>query len=233
MSFYSYKNEGNQRCPGLLGAEGMSRCCERVCIQVNKVYDACLQQETKQGLVVDLKNIKPCGVHFTPPLTFLGCRSTTTTGILRNTKITRLEDRPNFARVETDVKIPIEVTFKDADGVEGSGTAKICVHKDVILYVPDESVIPFELDSVVSAVCVSGSFNDCECFSFTIDACVTIILKIIAKVELLIPAFGFCEIPPCEEFADNVCDEFFSLPLFPPQMEDVIRRRGRCCSEEE
>ena len=45
--------------------------------------------------------------------------------------------------------------------------------------------------------------------------CVSIILKVLARVEILIPSYGFCSIPPCEEFADNVCDEFFSLPLFP------------------
>ena len=40
-------------------------------------------------------------------------------------------------------------------------------------------------------------------------------LKVLAEVEMLIPSFGFCSVPPCEEFAENVCDEFFSLPLFP------------------
>ena len=39
---------------------------------------------------------------------------------------------------------------------------------------------------------------------FDVDVCVTIILKIVAKVELLVPSFGFCQIPPCEEFAENV-----------------------------
>jgi hypothetical protein len=42
------------------------------------------------------------------------------------------------------------------------------------------------------------------------------VLKVLAKVEILVPSYGFCSIPPCEEFADSVCDEFFSLPLFPP-----------------
>jgi len=34
-------------------------------------------------------------------------------------------------------------------------------------------------------------------------------------VDIMIPTYGFCDIPPAEEFAENVCDEFFSLPLFP------------------
>jgi phosphoesterase RecJ-like protein len=43
-----------------------------------------------------------------------------------------------------------------------------------------------------------------------------LLFKVLAQVEILIPSYGFCSIPPCEEFAENVCDEFFSLPLFPP-----------------
>ena len=51
---------------------------------------------------------------------------------------------------------------------------------------------------------------------FRMTICVTVVLKVLAKVEILVPSYGFCQIPPCEEFADNVCDEFFSLPIFPP-----------------
>jgi len=226
MSFYSYKNEGNPRCPGRIGFEGLKRILEKVCIQVNKVYDSCLQQETLNNVRIILTEICKSRTNFVPPLTFISCRSTTVKGKLVGTHIDRLPDRPNFARVRTKVEIPIEVFFEDAEGRQGSGLATITVPKDVILYVPDESVIPFQLDSVVNAVCVSGRFVPGETFRFDVDVCITIILKIVAKVELLIPAFGFCEIPPCEEFAENMCEEIFRLPLFPPQLEDCIDRGG-------
>ena len=29
----------------------------------------------------------------------------------------------------------------------------------------------------------------------------------LAEVEMMVPSYGFCEITPCEEFAENVCDE--------------------------
>lgn len=219
MSFYSYKNEGNERCPSLIGFEGLKRIRERVCIQVNKVYDSCLQQETLNNIRVHLTHV--CGSGFEAPLTFISCRSTTVKGKLVGTTIQRLEDRNNFARVRTRVEIPIEVIFEDANRKQGSGKAVIIVPKDVIMFVPDESVIPFQLESIVNAICVSGTFIPGDSFRFDLDVCITIILKIVAKVELLIPAFGFCEIPPCEEFAENVCDEFFRLPLFPPQLEDM------------
>ena len=36
----------------------------------------------------------------------------------------------------------------------------------------------------------------------------------------------------CEEFADSVCDEFFSLPLFPQAVcdEDALRARNVSCT---
>ncbi len=234
MSFYSYKNEGNPRCPGRIGFDGLRKILEKVCIQVNKVYDSCLQQETLSDVRIVLTEVSKTKTNFVPPLNFLGCKSTTVKGKLVGTKIERLPERPNFARVRTKVEIPIEVLFEDCEGRQGTGKAVITVPKDVILYVPDESVIPFQLDSVVNAVCVSGRFIPGETFRFDVDVCITIILKIVAKVELLVPAFGFCEIPPCEEFAENVCEEIFRLPLFPPQLEDVCdRRRGGFRTHEE
>lgn len=226
MSFYSYKNEGNERCPGRIGFDGLRRITERVCIQVNKVYDSCLQQETLDNVRVIVKDVTPPSSGFTPPLTFLSCRSTSVKGKLVGTKIERIPERPNFARVRTKVEIPLEVSFEDANGKRGSGCAVIVIPKDVVMFVPDESVIPFELESVVNAICVSGTFVPGDAVRFDVDICITIILKIIARVELLIPAFGFCEIPPCEEFAENVCDEFFRLPLFPPQLEDIRARES-------
>ena len=227
MSFYSYKNVGNPRCPGRIGFDELKRIREKVCIQVNKVYDSCLQQETLNDVRIVLTEVSKGRHNFEPPLTFVSCRSTTTKGKLIGTRIDRLPDRPNFARVRTKVEIPIEVIFEDSECRQGSGMAVITIPKDVILYVPDESVIPFQLESIVNAVCVSGKFIPGETFRFNVDVCITIILKIVAKFELLIPSFGFCEIPPCEEFAESICEDIFELPLFPPQLEDILEKKKK------
>ncbi|MDO4739825.1 MAG: hypothetical protein Q4A66_04080 [Eubacteriales bacterium] len=145
--------------------------------------------------------------------TFESCRSSTTRGEITDLTIDRLCDRPQFARVRANIAVPIDVLFIDARCQEWMGQATITVAKDVLLAIPDESIVPFTLESLVSAICVSGSYiGDCQ---FKIDICVTIVLKILAEVEVMIPSYGFCQIPPSEEFSENVCDEFFSLPLFP------------------
>ena len=67
---------------------------------------------------------------------------------------------------------------------------------------------------------------------FGLEICVTVVLKVLAKVEVLVPSYGYCEVPPCEEFADSVCDEFFCLPLFPQAVcdEDALRARNVSCT---
>lgn len=49
MSFYSYKNASSTRCPcSVSGNDVLNGLNEKVCIQVQRVYDSCLQQE--QGI---------------------------------------------------------------------------------------------------------------------------------------------------------------------------------------
>ena len=145
--------------------------------------------------------------------TFESCRSSTTAGRISNLSIERLSDRPQFARVRCTVGVPLDVLFVDQRCQEWMGQTTIQVDKDILLCIPDDSIIPFTLESLVSAICVSGSYiGNC---AFEITVCVTVVLKVLAEVDILIPTYGFCQVPPCEEFAENVCDEFFSLPLFP------------------
>jgi len=217
MSFYSYKNAGNNACcPGKLQGD-QNGLTERVCIQVRKVYDSCLFQQQLNDVAIALTDIQPNDVNFAAPLTFISCQSLQTEGIIRDLSIERLDDRPSFARVRANVDILLEVLFVDANGRQGKGQGIITVKRDVVLYVPCESIIPFMVQSVVSAICVSGEYTGG--FNFEIAICVTMILKIVADVELLVPTYGFCTIPPCETFAENVCDEFFALPIFPPQLD--------------
>jgi len=227
MSFYSMRNSCGNICPGRVEGDAMCGMRERVCIEVKKVYDSCMQQDRLEDVEICVKNIHPKCVCPQEPLTFVSCRSKSSKGKLCNLEIERIPSRENFARVKVTVIIPIEVVFTDATGAEFVGCAHVKVHKDVILYVPNESIIPVEIDNLVSAICVTGTWTGGT--SFDITVCVTVILKVVADVNLLVPSYGFCPIPPCEEFAENVCDEFFSLPIWPPQLEDEEAGGGRNC----
>lgn len=216
MSFYTYQTTYDQQnCPTVGPAQNVTDgLCERACVQVKRVYDSCMQQVQLDDVTFDLEDIRPCDQSFTAPLTFLSCRS-----IPGRTKVTNISVRPiadsdHLARVQASVAVPIEILFSDANGIEGAGRSSITIHKDVVLYVPDDSIIPYTVEAVAAAVCVTGSY--CGNFRFRVTVCVTVILKVLAEVQLLIPTYGYCQIPPCQEFASGVCDDFFSLPIYPP-----------------
>lgn len=228
MSFYSYKNADPANSPGEISGSALDGLNEKVCIQVQRVYDSCLQQEQLTDKDVTITSyaqvVSNCCCNNTgettppasapvPPITFESCRSSATDIDISNLAVERLCDRPCFARVRGYIDIPIEILFTDSRCVEYIGKGVVRVSKDVLLSVPDDSIVPYALEGMASAICVSGTYRGDNVFRMTI--CVSIILKVLARVEILIPTYGFCSIPPCEEFADNVCDEFFSLPLFP------------------
>lgn len=234
MSFYSYKNAQPACCPGSINGNALDGLQEKVCVQVKRVYDSALQQTQIDNAIVTITSfaqVNNCGCSCScgccqdgndtipptsapvPPITFESCRSNTTEGIIRNLTVDRLCDRPCFARVKGTVDVPIDILFTDSRCVEYIGKGVVSVNRDVLLSIPDESIVPYTLEAMVSAICVSGCYIGNNQFKMTI--CVTIILKVLADVEILIPSYGFCTIPPAEEFAESVCDEFFSLPLFP------------------
>ena len=180
---------------------------QRVCIEVKKVYDAALSQQQLENVIITVPPIVGTG-------TFVSLKSTTSQGGLRNVTITPIKDMPGCVRVQADVDIPVEVRYKDGASDEYVVETSITVSKDIVMHVPDRSVIPYELDAIVSAVSSSGVFISNT--QISVIVCVTIILKIIAEVILMVPAYGYCTIPMEAKFDTSTCGQFFSLPLFPP-----------------
>lgn len=209
MSFFS--NFNSEKCPCQITGNPLNGLVEKVCVEVNKVFDACIKQTQEEGLQLTLTNLTPTMPSY--PLTFISAKSIGTTGTITNLQIDRLQDRPNFARVQATITIPIEVLFVDADNVEGKGTSTVTMQQDVIMFVPEPSIIPYTVNSVVSLVSSQGVYQQDN--NFVISACVTLILKIVMTVDLLMPSYGYCNIPPCQDYSQEVCAGFFELPLFP------------------
>ena len=209
MSFFS--NFQSDRCPGPVKGNPTAGLCEKVCVQVKKVFDACMKQMQEENLSVTVQNPTPANPAY--PLTFISARSLNSAATVTNLAIDPLPDRPRCARVQADVTAPVEVLYVDANGVEGLVTANFTVSEDVILFVPAPSIIPYTVEAVVSVVSPEGQYV--EGLTFSISACVTVILKVVMEVELLIPSYGYCALPPCQEYSQEVCAGFFELPLYP------------------
>ncbi len=216
MSFYS--NFQSDKCPGAITGNPLNGLTEKVCIQAERIFDACIKQTQVENYSLTLTDPDPATVTY--PLTFISARSTNSEATVSNLVIDRQTDRP-CARVQATVSVPMEVLYTDAAGVDGSATATVSLPVDVLLYVPAPSIMPFTVRAVVSAVAPEGTYN-AETQGFTVSICATIIIKIAMSVELLVPAYGYCAIPPAQEYSQEVCAGFFELPLYPPQ------RNGRC-----
>ncbi len=209
MSFFSNFNQ--DRCPCQISGNPLNGLCEKVCIEVNKVFDACMKQTQEEGVVLPLTNNNPANPAL--PLTFLSAKSLSTQGTITALQVDRLSDRPNFARVQATISIPVEVLYVDANGVQGMAQSTATISEDVILFVPEPSIIPYEVSAVVSLISSEGVYSGVN--TFTINSCVTVILKIVMQVQLLIPSYGYCNVPPCQEYSQEICSGFFELPLFP------------------
>ncbi len=218
MSFFS--NFQSDKCPGTISGNPLNGMCEKVCIQARKIFDACIKQIQIENYALTLTDAIPASPTY--PLTFISARSTTSTGVITNLNVERLPDKPGCARVQATVNIPVEVVYTDANGVEGVAQSTISVSQDVLLFVPAPSIMPYKITAEVSAVCAEGTFN-ADTNTFSVNACLTVILKVSIDVEILVPSYGYCAIPPAQEYSQEVCAGFFELPLYP---------QGKNCSRQ-
>jgi len=209
MSFYS--NFQSDKCPGPVSGNPLAGITEKVCIQAEKIFDAGIKQTQLTGYTLTLENIEPATVTY--PLTFVSARSQTAAATVTNLVIDRQADK-NCARVQATVTAPVEVLFTDANGVEGTATATVSLPQDVLLFVPAPSIMPFSVQAVVSIVAPDATF-DATNNTFVASLCVTVILKVSMSVEILVPSYGYCAIPPAQEYSQEVCAGFFELPLYP------------------
>lgn len=210
MSFYS--NFQSDKCPGAINGNPLNGMCEKVCIQAQKIFDACIKQVQMQNYTVTPTGFTPADPTY--PLTFISARSTGESATLSNVNVERVADKQGCARVQATVNIPIEIVYTDAGGTEGVATAEISFSEDVLLYVPAPSIMPFKILAEASAVAAEGSYNS-DGNTFTLSACLTVILKVAITVELLLPCYGYCAIPPAQDYSQEVCAGFFELPLYP------------------
>ena len=209
MSFYS--NFQSDKCPCQITGNPINGLIEKVCIQAEKIFDAGIKQTQIENYSLTLTDLDPATPTY--PLTFVSARSLAAEATVTNLTIERQADR-SCARVQGTVSLPIEVLYTDANGVDGSATATVSIPVDVLLYVPAPSIIPFTVNAVVSVVAPDGTY-DATTQGFTVDLCVTVILKIAMPVEILVPSYGYCAIPPAQEYSQEVCAGFFELPLYP------------------
>lgn len=182
---------------------------ERAVIRAAKIFDAGLRQITRDNQQILLRDIIPPN----PPgnLTFVsgtGCNA-----IATDVVIERVNEGNKSSRVRCNIHIPLSVMFLDQNGAEHRAVSDTVHPVDVLLNIPDQSIVPFRIEPFVSAVLFEGrASNQSE---FCAKVCITLILKVIVDVDLIVPTFGYYKVPPLLDFSNDACSSFFELPLFP------------------
>lgn len=210
MSFYTDSRNG--LFPGQTN-NIMNGLCERICIQVTKVFDACLNQAQLENYTLRISNPSPANPTY--PLAYISAYSTASQpATISNLVITRFEDRPNFSRVQATVNIPVVVTYTDANNISGTADGVVSINEDVIMYVPQPALTPINVVAFGSVTSTIGNYTTDGAFSVT--ACVTVVLKVVADVDVMVPSYGYPPIPPCTPYTqDDVCPGVFETPLYP------------------
>ena len=213
MSFYTCNRTGNT--PGVIVGNPLHGLCEKACIQTDKVLDACMKQVQEVNLEQTLTGLNPANP--TLPLTFVSAQTAQGT-TLTDLVVERLADKPNFSRVSGNVNIPLIVTYTDNNGVTGTGATTITVPVDVILFVPQPSIVPYTIEAFGATSVPRGTYVSGNTFSIT--ACITIIIKVIVRAEILVPSYGYCNAPVCQEYTQDACSGVLELPIYPTAIQN-------------
>ena len=209
MSFFI--NNTNANRPGSICNNPQNGLNEKILIEVTRVFDACVQNETLPGLILTLTDFTPANPTF--PLTFISAETDQTTGpTTSNVVITRLENRPNFANVTGQVSFPLIITYRDANGVLGTATSTFVTDFGSVLCVPQPALSPVEVRVVGQFSSTIGTFTSDT--TVTLTGCVQIIVKVVANVDILVPSYGYPCIPECQTIP-TVCPGVGDINLYP------------------
>lgn len=211
MSFYI--NNTNPNRPGPICGNGLNGICEKVLIETTKVFDACVSQSTESGIILPVSNFNPASPAL--PLTYISAQNTTGSSVtISDITIDRIEQTPNYANVSFTLTIPVTVTYRDNNGVIGTGTSTLLIAKSVVLFVPQPSLSPVNITANALFTSSVGAYTAEN--TFTVTGCIQVLVKVTSVVDLLVPSYGYPVIPPCQApEPTNACPGFNNVPLYP------------------
>ncbi len=183
----------------------MSCNTNKVCLQVKRVFDACINRYTltNQTLTVTF----PEG---DTPATFVSLTNSSN-GDIANLTVTPVTTSC-CSRITYSVAVPVTVTALDAAGNTITGTATVTLLQDTVLKVPGGSVFSTNVENIVK---LAGRIGTFDTTTLTANVCVVMLTKVVADVEIFVPAYGYLNPRNCVSYSDDVCRVFNNLPLFP------------------
>jgi len=187
--------------PGPCPPTGCPPPTEIVCIQVEKVYDFCFQNEDREAcftLPVTCVPPAPAGSTATCTITSVTCTPGTPVPV---------PGQPGFVTVGIVFVVAVSITVLNPDGTTRcTFTQNFTFVKTVVLYAPAGTTIQCEVPDFSCGPCAVADTQVC----CTLHLCILVQSK--ALVKLLVPAYGFCVPAQCVVAPKIPCP-----PGYPPQ----------------
>lgn len=177
--------------------------CEIVCIDARTVYDGCIRR------YVNVEYSLPITINSSAvaPYSFVSVRSNGVT-LISNLVVTQYDE--TRSRVSFTSTIPVTVTYTDANNVQYTALSQIVIDREVLLRVPTQDFTPYSVEVATNILGRTGRIvSTAEAVA---RACIAQVVRIIVKRELLIPTYGDCVYPECDDFSTS-CQGLFSLPV--------------------
>lgn len=181
------------------------------CVIVDKVYAQCQSRQCFPSVEAEIENGTFSSIKFESGY------------IVPDTlRIDDLPNKPNFKRVRFTLRTPYKIILSDGSVIENNLPD---IDKDIILFMPEaRDEFQFNIVTETSSKVLGQPIVMDGKVTFAVG--VFIIIKVVGRVQLLIPTFGFCPEPPqCQEFTpEDICDDFDNQPFplfFPLQYGDL------------
>lgn len=213
MEVYEEKDTQNpsvgaqQIVPGPCPPVGCPPTTEVVCIQVDKIYDACSQRRCPTATFT-------VQIGTEPDPNSIVCRIQNFT---YTCTLTQVRTEPPLVRAEVTYSYDVIVSYRDLlTGVQITLLPVTITNTKTVVLFGEAATMFCKVEPTIQCL-------GCDLVNTTTISCDVgeyIEIKTAAHVQLLIPSYGFCPPPPeCQELPTR-CEEFLTGPpprRFPPQ----------------
>lgn len=181
----------NYKAVGRIIGSPLNGLCERMCINVDCVLDACRARRDSQNATVILTDITQGA---TPPFTFVGAVGL---GGSQFDVTSTCSAQNGCSRISGTLHVPVVATFTDANGMCCHGNAVISMSRDIVLRLPQNTNIDYRIEGDGGLICVSGAFLSDTAVSLTF--CIVETYRVIRRADIIVPTYGYAVFPDCRE----------------------------------
>lgn len=175
----------NFKAAGRIVGNPLCGLCERMCIEVQQVYDACIRRENNLNttlLFTDYTAGEPVAIE-----RIVSVEPVTVSDITVSAGNT-------CSQIGVTVDVPLVMTYRNAAGELGSAQSVLRYRRNVSLRIPRDIAVPFNI-RVVSVVASEIATYSPSGVSFTY--CIMDIVKVIITADILVPTYGYAVYPEC------------------------------------